>query len=145
MYGPERAGNDSDPRTLFDAVAILKAHDRLTLGVNLDWGTDKNGAGSARNRSDARWTGIAGYARISATRALALSLRVESFEDRAGVRTGVVQTLSEFTATPEYRFTPHLLVRGDVRVDRSDRPVFEKSQALTKTQPTVLLNACYSF
>jgi hypothetical protein len=47
--------------------------------------------------------------------------------------------------TPEQRLTPHLLVRGDYRIDRSDRTVFEKSSQLVRTQPTVLVSALYHF
>jgi hypothetical protein len=79
------------------------------------------------------------------TNTFALSLRAESFDDPDGVRTGVAQTASEVTATPELRLTPRFLVRGDVRVDRSTRRVFETSGGFTKTQPTVLIQAIHAF
>ena len=91
------------------------------------------------------WRGLAGYSRIAITGSFSLALRGELFEDKDGVRTGVAQRLTEATVTPELRLTPHLLVRGDLRVDRSSRPIFEKLQRFSKTQPTALLNGCYSF
>src|SRR5262249_50661961 len=57
MWGPERSGNDGDPRTLLDAVVILKASSRLTLGANSDWGSDQNAVAPGK---DAQWSGAAG-------------------------------------------------------------------------------------
>jgi hypothetical protein len=143
MWGPERPGNDGDPRTLLDAVATFKAGKRLTLGANGDWGSDRNAVGPGQ---DAQWSGAAGYARFTVTPSFALVVRGESFDDRDGFRTGTAQTLSEFTLTPELRLTPHFLVRADARVDRSNHDVFEKSQPLaTNTQSTVLFGVLYSF
>ena len=141
MTGPERANDDSDARTLFDATAIWNLADRVTLGANGDWGSER---GAVVAGETARWDGYAGYAR-AAHGNLALSLRAESFDDHDGARTGTAQRLTEFTVTPEARLTQHLLVRADLRVDRSDRSVFEKRLGTTKTQPTLLLNLLYSF
>jgi len=142
MWGPERTGNDGDPRTLLDAVAIFKAGSRLTLGANGDWGMDQNAVGPGK---DAQWSGAAGYVRLLVTPSFALIARGETLNDRDGARTGVAQTLSEFTLTPELRLTPHLLVRGDARIDRSNHHVFEKSQGFTDSQPTALFSVIYSF
>jgi putative OmpL-like beta-barrel porin-2 len=142
MWGPERAGNDGDPRTLLDAVATWKAGPRLTLGANGDWGMDQNAVGPG---ADAQWSGAAGYVRLLVTPSFALIARGETLNDRDGARTGVAQTLSEFTLTPELRLTPHLLARGDARIDRSNHDVFEKSQGFTDSQPTALFGVIYSF
>jgi hypothetical protein len=146
MWGPERPSNDSDSRTLLDVAATLKAGSRLTLGANADWGTEQNAVPAGPGVSDdAVWSGVAGYVRLTVTPLFAVIARGESFDDRDGVRTGVAQTLSEFTLTPELRLTEHLLVRGDARLDRSNHHVFEKDQGLSQTQPSVLLDVIYSF
>jgi putative OmpL-like beta-barrel porin-2 len=142
MIGPERTGNSTDSRSLLDLVAILKATSRLTLGANADWGREENAVAPG---ADANWRGFAGYARWAIIERSAISLRAETFRDLDGVRTGVVQTLSEWTVTPELRITPHLLVRGDLRVDRSNRPVFAKALGVVRTQPTAMVEALYSF
>src|SRR6266850_774367 len=142
MVGPERAGNDRDSRSLLDVVVIFKPRDRLTLGANADWGFENGPVGPGLGGG---WSGIAGYARIAVTSTFAFSLRGESFDDRDGARTGVVQTIGELTATPELRLTPHFLVRGDVRVDRSDQRVFEKPGGFVKTQPTVMIEVIHAF
>jgi hypothetical protein len=142
IWGPERPGNESDARTVLDAVAILKAGKYLTLGVNADWGTDENAVAPG---TDAQWSGTAGYLRLVITSSFALIARGESFDDGDGVRTGIAQSLSEFTLTPELRLTPHLLVRGDVRIDHSNHKVFEKSNEMAQSQPSILFDAIYSF
>jgi hypothetical protein len=142
MAGAERAGVERDPRTLLDAVAIWKVHPRLTLGANADWGAER---GAVAPGELARWRGYAGYARFVGSGGFALCLRAESFQDLAGARTGTAQRLREVTLTPELRLAPRLLLRLDGRVDRSDHDVFERGNAFTDTQPTVLVNALYAF
>ena len=142
MWGPERSGNDADPRTLLDAAATLKVGSRLTLGANADWGIDKNAVAPS---ADALWSGAAGYVRLIITPCFALIARGESFDDRDGARTGIAQSLNECTLTSEVRLTPQLLMRGDARLDRSDHRVFEKGRGLVRSQPSVLFDVIYSF
>lgn len=144
LYGPEQAGNNSDSRGLLDVVATLKPTDTVTVGFNLDWGTEQ---GLAAGGGTAGWWGVAGYLRLGLTPTFAAILRAEYFDDRDGVRTGTVQRLKELTLTPELKVSPHLLLRGDLRVDFSDDEVFEDSDgAFTKKeQPTFLVNAVYLF
>jgi hypothetical protein len=88
-----------------------------------------------------------GYARFGLSDSFALILRGELFNDRDGARTGVAQKLKEVTLTPELKVGSHVVIRGDVRVDFSDKEVFEdRDGALTKKrQPTVLLNVITLF
>jgi len=139
IWGPERS--DYGSRTLLDAVATFKVG-RLTLGANADWARDRNAIAYVK---DAIWSGAAGYVRYAATPSFAVSARGESFDDRDGVRTGTSQAVNEFTLTPELRLTPHLLVRGDARIDESNHRVFQKGEAFEKSQPTILLDVLYSF
>ena len=142
MVGPERPGNDHASRRLLDLIAAWKAGPRLTLGGNADWGGEDDAVALGQ---DGSWRGFAGYARFVACRQFTVSVRAEAFEDTDGLRTGVAQRLTGLTVTPETRLTPHLLLRGDLRVDRSDHDVFEKRLGLTDSQPTVLVEALYSF
>lgn len=142
MYGPERADNDSDPRAMLDLAAIWKATNHVTLGVNVDRGSERNAVTPGRTAS---WNGIAGYARVAVSGPFSLILRGEYFADPDGARTGQSQYLAETTLTPELRVTPRLLLRADVRVDHSNRDEFERRDGLVRTQPTVLLNVIYSF
>jgi len=142
MWGPEQSDDEGDSRTLLDAVATFKVGTRLTLGANGDWGREENAVAPG---TDARWGGAAGYVRFAVVPSFALIARGESFDDPDGARTGNAQRLTEFTITPELRLTPHLLVRADVRFDRSDGSVFEKGDGLARSQQTVLFDAIYSF
>jgi hypothetical protein len=120
-------------------VLTVKAS-RLTLGLNGDVAQERVPDGSHE-----KWSGIAGYLRCQATSCFALALRGEVFDDPDGARTGVAQTLAEGTLTPELRVTPHFILRGDLRVDHSNRDVFPTATGVKDTQPTVLVNAIAAF
>ena len=142
MYGPERTNNDSDARSLLDLVAVWKTTDRLTLGVNADYGEEK---GAVLPGEIATWSGVAGYVRAVVAGPLSVALRGEYFADPDGARTGLAQYLAEGTVTPEVRVSPRMLFRGDIRVDHSNRDAFEKKTGFVDTQPTVSFEALYSF
>jgi putative OmpL-like beta-barrel porin-2 len=142
MWGPERDGNEADARSLLDAVVTWRSERRWNLGANADIGRERHAAPAG---GDAMWSGVAGYARLAWTRRCAVSLRGESFDDRDGVRTGTAQTLSEFTLTPETTLSPHLIVRADLRLDRSSRRVFENGNGMHDTQSTALLDVLWHF
>jgi hypothetical protein len=142
MYGPERDANDSDARTLGDLVAVWKPTSRATFGINYDYGTEENAAGPG---ADAVWTGIAAYARWGLTGRFSMAFRGEVLDDRDGTRTGQEQRLKEITWTPEFRVTPNLVLRGDLRVDWSDSDVFLDRDEPDDAQPTLLLNALFVF
>lgn len=139
LVGPERAGVNGDNRTFFNVVGSWKLG-LSALGLDAVWATEKNAAGPGR---DGTWGGVALYGRLGLSPSFALVLRGEVFGDPDGVRTGTRQTLSELTLTPELKVAPGLVVRADLRLDRSNRHVFEKKADLVATQPTVLLNALY--
>ncbi len=144
MWGPERTGNNRDARNVVDVNAQWKVTDRTVLTVDTVYGTEPN---AVTQGETAMWNGIVGYARFGLTDSFALILRGEYFNDRDGARTGVVQKLKGATLTPELKVGSHVVLRGDLRVDFSDKEVFEdRDGALTKKQqPTVLLNALYFF
>ncbi|MBL8115820.1 MAG: porin [Acidobacteria bacterium] len=139
--GPERSGS-SDARHVFDVVAVIKPMDLVTLTLNYDYGKEKNGAGS----HDAQWTGFAAIARFNISGTFALSVRGETFKDRDGARTGAAQRLTECTLTPEFKVKDRLVIRPEVRFDRSNESTFEKSGGRTsKKQTTLALNTLYVF
>jgi hypothetical protein len=143
MIGAERSGNNSDLRSLLDAVATLAVSPHLKAGVNIDFGQEQRLAPRPPPEppATATWSGVAGYLRFTATDGIALVLRGEGFRDRDGVRTGTPQTLGEVTFTPEFRVTTRFILRGDVRRDWSDRQVFTIGSRPADHQTTVLLSA----
>ena len=142
IAGPEQNNDDTHYRDVADVTATWKPTDHLSLGFNGDWGRETAAAPGGRI---AVWRGAAGYLRLAPGRRFALSLRAEWFDDRDGARTGTAQTLSEFTLTPEVRLGASCIVRGDLRLDTSNRWVFEGRSGTWRTQPTVSVNALYHF
>jgi len=144
MVGPERSDTNGDARNVVNVNALWKATDRISLATDLVYGTEPN---AVTQGETAMWNGIVGYARFGLSDTFALILRGEFFNDRDGARTGVAQKLKEVTLTPELKVGSHVVIRGDVRVDFSDKEVFEdRDGAFTKKeQPTFLLNVLYNF
>jgi hypothetical protein len=91
------------------------------------------------------WQGLAGYVRVAISPRSALTVRGEWFDDPQGARTAVVQRLDEFTITPEFRPHPHFIIRGDLRRDHSNHPVFERGGGFTDTQVSASLNGLFVF
>jgi hypothetical protein len=143
MWGPEQAKNDGDPRTLLDVVTSWKPRDSVTLAFEAIQGRE---SAATPDGGDAEWTGFAGYLRGALGGGFALAFRAESFDDRDGARTGVAQRLTSFTLTPEFRASDHVVFRGDLRLDHSDRKAFEKrGERATDRQITAMVNAIYVF
>jgi len=142
IAGPERDNDSHDYRDVLDVVATWKPTDHLALGFNGDWGRE---AAAAPGGGTAAWSGAAGYLRLALRGPFAFSLRAETFQDRDGARTGTAQTVNEITLTPEVRFGTSCVLRGDLRLDVSDRAVFEGRNGSRTSQPTVTVNALYHF
>jgi hypothetical protein len=144
--GPELANDNHSKRNVFDLVAILKPTKTLTLGVNGDYGIE-DGTSRVNPGSDAKWKGIAGYATLALTDKFSVALRGETFHDDGGVRLGTDTraTLSEGTFTPAYKFTDHVLVRGEVRYDKANQPILAKRATLSDKQTTVGANVIFVY
>jgi len=142
MYGDERLDNSRDPRTLLYLVTTWKPAGRIALGLNLDHGREQNGAGPGR---EARWDGAAAYVRVRLTEKFSLIGRGERFGDWDGARTGLSQRLSEITLTPELRPARGFVVRGDLRLDHSDRESFDGHGAPKKDQRTAIASVLFAF
>ena len=144
--GAELENDNHTNRNVFDVVAILKPTTRLTLGVNGDYGKE-NGTSAVNPGSDATWKGIAGYATFALTNKFSVALRGETFRDEDGVRlgTGTNATLSEVTFTPAYKFTDHVLLRGEVRYDKANQPILTKRGTLADKQTTVGANVIFVY
>ena len=143
MTGPERANINSDPRTTFNVVAQWKLTDLTVFTVDALYGSEK---GAVKPGETASWSAVVGYARLGLNDSFAFCLRAEYFNDADGARTGVSQKLKEVTVTPEWKATPHLIFRADLRVDWSNTDVFVKDDGAFKgNQATVLLNGIYVF
>src|SRR5689334_3794149 len=139
--GPELAGDNHTDRNVFDVVATLKPTSALTLGVNGDYGME-DGTSRVDVGSDAIWKGIAGYAIYALTSKFSLALRGETLHDEGGTRLGTDTraTLSEATLTPTYKFTDHVVLRGEVRHDWANQPILARAAASSDRQTTAGVN-----
>jgi hypothetical protein len=141
MSGPEKQ-DDTDQRHSVDYWIAWKAGQRLSLAMNADYGRED---GHEPDRRSASWFGVAGYARLTFNDRVALTLRTEAFRDSDGERTGTSQTIREVTLTPAWKAGKNIVLRGDLRYDWSDEPVFERSERSSGRQTTVSLNVSYVF
>src|SRR5438309_411545 len=146
IEGYDGYNDNHTKRNVFDVVAVLKATNWLTLGVNGDYGIE-DGTSRVNPGSDAKWKGIAGYAVLALTDKFSVGLRGETFHDDGGVRLGTDTraTLSEGTLTPTYKFTGHVLVRGEVRFDAANQPILAKRGTLSDKQTTVAANVIFVY
>ena len=139
--GPELANDNHSNRNVFDLVVSAKPTSAVTVGVNADYGRE-SGTSRVIPGGDANWKGIAGYATLAATRKFSIGLRGETFHDDGGVRLGTDTRaiLSEATLTPTYRFTEHVVVRGELRYDRANQPILGRRGTVSDRQTTVGVN-----
>ena len=144
--GPEVANDNHTKRNVFDVVAILKATDWVTLGVNGDYGIE-DGTSRVNPGSDAKWKGVAGYTTLMLTPKFSIGLRGETFHDDGGVRLGTDTraTLLEGTLTPSYKFTSHALLRGEVRFDSANQPILARRGAFSDKQTTIAANVIFVY
>jgi hypothetical protein len=108
-------------RRLYDGVLTLHPTGALTVIANYDNG-QQLGSGAANGQpafTAAQWVGIAGYLNYQLNSLYSVSLRKETFNDKEGFRTGIVQRLQSNTATLSYAPGKYIF-RAEYRQDISD-------------------------
>jgi hypothetical protein len=151
-FGTERVGGlvpagPEGKRNLIDLVVTYAVTDKLSLTLNYDDGTQDNAStGPGNGASTKKWSGLAGYVTYQFTDTWRLAFRAETFDDKDGYRTGVVQKWKEGTFTLAYLPAKNVELRGEVREDRSDKASFAKPDGpADKKQTSVALQALYKF
>jgi hypothetical protein len=142
IAGPEQPNDTRHKRQVFDTILGYNFSDRFAVLGNYDYGFDTLADGRK-----ARWQGVAVAARYAPTQRVAVSPRVEWFNDYDGFPTGAPQRLREATLTGDYRVRPDLLFRAEARYDWSNQPFFNgrNPSALRSEQTTVLGSVIYTF
>lgn len=144
LYGSEGEQDATDNRYLLDLdYAVQPSWDWIVAGeANLGGDRDVLPDGG-----DATWSGAMVTAVHRFTRHWALAARAEVFRDADGVRTGDPQTLESYTIAPLYSIgvgregifanvqhttfrIPRLQLRGEIRFNHSDVPIFETDDGL---------------
>ena len=143
--GPEQAqaagaAGDQPWRTLSDTVLSYTATPMVSLMANYDYGHDTV-AGVSNT-----WQGIAGYAKIQATKVVAVVPRVEYYNDKNGWSTGTPQNITSGTLTLEIKAADNFLWRLEYRGDFSNVASFtDSANKAQKNQQTVTAGFLYSF
>ncbi|MGH7707271.1 MAG: outer membrane beta-barrel protein [Vulcanimicrobiaceae bacterium] len=138
-------------RALIDIVATYKPADPTTLVLNIDAASQANapllnGAGTPVGTGSASWGGVAGYLTQQFSPKISGTLRLETFGDNGGYRTGFDQHWREGTVTLAYAPTAPLLFRGELRADNSNQPVFTNANGTGRTSLTTFgFEALYRF
>jgi hypothetical protein len=146
ITGPEQP-DQGERRTVFDLVVNYTGIKALTLGLNVDYGREEDepslvDAGTRRT-AEATWWGWAAYAAYDWTEQLRAALRLEYFQDSAGVRTlavgaGSKVSLYSVTATLQYRIWRGLVGRLEYRHDQADEKAFKiRTPGLVPTSTTL--------
>jgi hypothetical protein len=133
-------------RNLIDSTVLFTPNSKVNFYVNGDFGRDNNSVGPGY----AEWYGLAGAAHFQLTSKIALSPRVEFFNDKNGFNTGTAQSIKEGTITGEYKYNDHLIGRLEFRRDASDHAFFDRGAArtdgtfaLAKSDTTATLGLMY--
>jgi hypothetical protein len=144
--GPENTDDNHSVRHVVDLIGTLTVNPMLTLGVNADFGTE-DGTSAVTPGKDAKWNGVAGYAKISTSSPFSLGLRAETFKDEGGTRLGIGEArVTEFTVTPTLKFGSNFVLRAEGRYDHADVEAFEDDKGLPKkNQGTIGLNAIWVY
>ena len=156
LHGPNLPNDSTDNRSAYEVVGSWKATPRLNLGFDALYAHEENGVCIGH---DAIWKGAAGYIKYGLTKKFSLAFRPEVFADMGGTRTGTSQTLGGFTWTPEYDMAAKLsaisehfkkldgkfVVRGDIRLDLSNKDVFQRDDYWVSNQFTTAVNLIYLF
>ena len=154
-YGGQEAGALSgvvDRRDSFNLVGTWNVVDPLSLGLEYLSVAQKNAvldSGGAPVKG--KYSGIAAYASYTFMPKLKGTLRVESFDDKDGMRYGMPSGTTsgskykEYTLTLAYLAADNFELRGEVRTDRASQAVFKDDSAFSKSLMTYAVQALYKF
>lgn len=134
------ADDDDSLRKVVDLVVLYRVNPRLQLGMSVDFGAQE-----IPDAGDAKWRGLAGYARYAINDRHAIAIRAEQFRDVEGAISGAAQRLRETTLTWELRPQEHLTLKLETRYDRSTADVFGDENGQTDRQFLALAGAVVTF
>ncbi|KAA6457918.1 porin [Acidobacteria bacterium AB60] len=139
--GPSNTPGQNAYRNLFDNTLLFTPNSKFNWYVNFDFGANRDSTSNGQGDSNkSYWTGLAAAAHEQVTPKMALSGRLEFFDDQQGYATGTVQTVKEATATYEYHWKVGLLSRAEFRHDWSDQQFFHRgATGMTDGQTTLTI------
>ena len=116
-------------KTLVDTVVTVHPFNNWTFIANGDYGSQTNTnllntGGGLFGYGLAQWGGFAGYASYAMSSQWTASGRYEIFQDFGGSRSGITQTWTEGTLTLSYTPNSNIIIRAEVRGDKSNQFFF---------------------
>jgi len=139
--------NVQGTRSSFNFVASYTIIDTLSIGIEYLNVKQKDAVSDGTGGTkDATYSGFAGYLSYTFIPKMKVSLRGESFSDKDGFHFGTANTkYKEGTVTLAYLAADNFEVRGEVRSDKADQPVFKDGVNMSKTLMTYAIQALYKF
>ena len=148
MGGPETPDTSAFMRHIGDVAATYKVSDALTLGLNGDYALER-GTSVVKPGDDAKWSGVAGYAKITTDPRFFIALRAETMKDEGGTRfgTGKNTTAKEITLTPTFKVSNNFIVRAEGRYDsiNQDAVYVDQNGKTKRNQATLGFNAMFVY
>ena len=135
-------GAAEDQRQLLNVVATYTINNRMSAGGEfLSVSQDRPVGGAAK------YNGLAGYFTYNLNREWRVAGRLENFDDKQGFHFATAGTkYNELTGTLAYLPSSSIELRGEVRLDRANNPVFVNSNGTTaKSLQTLGLQGIYKF
>ncbi len=125
---------------LVDLLGTWNVTPKFKLGFNVDYASASKPGNAGGN-----WNGEAVYGKYQFTPMNAFALRLEHFEDTAGLRTGTAQNLNGVTATLEHVWKTNLVTRVEFRHDHAGTKFFPSGSGGGKDQDTITLSQVVKF
>jgi hypothetical protein len=146
--GAEQADNDAARRTGFEVLASQRVG-RVTAYAQGDVGTEQANSALPDANANAQWWATGAWLVVDASPRVGVAFRGDYMNDRNAARTGAAFALSgapqhrlaSATATLNLKTVPNVLLRPELRFDRSNMPVFKSKQS----QVSVGFSAAYTF
>jgi hypothetical protein len=146
--GPEQAVDTTADRYGVNLVLNRKLG-RASVWLQGDYGKEEANAALPDPTRDAEWWAVGGWLTYEFTPMIGVAFRGDYLDDRDGARTSGVlgfpantgMKVGSGTATLNIRRWPNMLVRPEIRYDRSDLPAFDGKQ----DQFTFALSAAYLY
>ncbi|HEX5386318.1 MAG TPA: outer membrane beta-barrel protein [Gemmatimonadales bacterium] len=148
-YGAEQA-NGTSKRSGGEIVVTQKLGPKATVYLQGDYGEEQDLPSPG---SKARWWGLGAWGTYDVTPVLGIAVRGDYINDEDGTRTSGVfgfppnagQKFGSGTVTLNIKRWQHVLVRPELRYDRSSLAVFGDPATPSKDQVTFALGTSYMF
>jgi len=142
-YMGKEAGAAVGTRRYLDMIGTITVSDKLNFVFDYGNGSQED---AVTVGSKAKWNALALYANYQLNDTWRASYRHETFDDKNGYRSSLVQKLTSHTATVGYAVSKSMELRGEVRLDKSSINAFLPANGPAKDdQTSYAVQAVYQF